>query len=470
MQESKFLIVGAGPTGLGAARHLLDLGERDFLILEASERPGGLASSYRDANGFTWDLGSHLFFSHYEKMDQCLESAFPNDEWLRHERSTWIWTGDRFVPYPFQLNLHRLPGAEKWECVRGLLDASRCRDGTAGSFHDWILTTFGKGIAEHFMLPYNEKMWGHPLEEMSSQWIRERVAVPDLEEVLRSVCLEEDSISWGPNATFRYPRQGGTGAVWTAVANTLPRELIRFGERVVRVDANRRIVWTESGSTRAYEHLITTMPVDKLTTILEATLPIRQSQTLAHTTTHVIGIGMEGLCPETLRDKLWIYYPDGSVPFYRVTIISNLSPGNTPRPGNTWSLMVEVSESQFRPLPAGDLVQNVIEAFESVGIIGVNDRIISRWHKKVPHGYPVPTLERDDILNQILPVLQDRGIYSRGRFGAWKYEVGNQDHSFMQGVEAVQHIVHGHTELTIEDPDLVNSRNNPFPYPEWSSQ
>ena len=70
-QKSTFLIIGAGPAGLGAARHLLDLGESDFVILEASEGPGGLASSYRDVDGFTWDLGSHLFFSRYEKVDRC---------------------------------------------------------------------------------------------------------------------------------------------------------------------------------------------------------------------------------------------------------------------------------------------------------------------------------------------------------------------------------------------------------------
>jgi hypothetical protein len=80
----------------------------------------------------------------------------------------------------------------------------------------------------------------------------------------------------------------------------------------------------------------------------------------------------------------------------------------------------------------------------------------------------VPTLDRDAILGELLPSLRDLGIYSRGRFGAWKYEVGNQDHAFMQGVEAVEHLLHGHVELTVENPDLVNSRRNPFPYPEWS--
>jgi hypothetical protein len=111
----------------------------------------------------------------------------------------------------------------------------------------------------------------------------------------------------------------------------------------------------------------------------------------------------------------------------------------------------------------------VIDGFRAVSLLRPDDRILSRWHRRLSHGYPVPTLDRDEILSEVLPALCDLGIYSRGRFGAWKYEVGNQDHAFMQGVEAVEHILHGHRELTLEEPDLVNSRYNPFPYAEWTS-
>ena len=91
---------------------------------------------------------------------------------------------------------------------------------------------------------------------------------------------------------------------------------------------------------------------------------------------------------------------------------------------------------------------------------------MSRWSTTLIPGYPTPSLERDSILRHVLPSLEAHDIYSRGRFGAWKYEVSNQDHSFMQGVEVVDRIVLERSEPTLHHPDRVNQRYNSFPYVE----
>ncbi len=105
-------------------------------------------------------------------------------------------------------------------------------------------------------------------------------------------------------------------------------------------------------------------------------------------------------------------------------------------------------------------MQDCIRGLVATEIILPRDEIVSTYHRKFDHGYPTPTLERDDVLDKVLPKLSRQGIYSRGRFGSWKYEVGNQDHSFMLGVEAVDNIVSGGIELTLNHHNVVNSRYN----------
>ena len=462
------LILGAGPTGLGAALRAEESGLCNITLLEASDRPGGLAASYQDAAGFIWDLGSHLQFSHYEKFDEILDRALPDaDDWLWHKRSTWVRLRDRFVPYPFQLNLHRLPPDDKWRCALGLwkIQATRQRVHT---FADWIETTFGEGIAEVFLVPYNEKLWATPLDQMSADWIAERVAVPDWESVLKSLCLGEDSTSWGPNATFRYPRRGGTGALWRAVANLLPENTIRYHQQAVRINSQRQQVWTQTGHCYPYDWLISTLPLDRLLSLIDDQEPAPSASELVHTSIDVVGLGVMGLVPPALRGKCWVYFPDRNIGFYRATVMSNLSRHTVPYE-NAWSLMLEIPSHE-----AGEddpkVFDRVVHDLRSVGLLRPYDQILSRWRRSLSHAYPVPTVNRDRILDEILPWLEQRNILSRGRFGAWKYEVSNQDHSLMQGIEAVDHLIHGRPELTLNQPGLVNSRHNPFPYPEWMAE
>jgi hypothetical protein len=146
-----------------------------------------------------------------------------------------------------------------------------------------------------------------------------------------------------------------------------------------------------------------------------------------------------------------MYFPEASIPFYRCTVFSNYSPNNVARPGNQWSLMAEVSESGDRPVDMASVVDETVSGMRRAQLIDASTVIESTWHRRLDHGYPTPWLGRDQILNPVEERLRELGIRSRGRFGAWKYEVANQDHSVMQGVEAVDAILSGSEEQTYAD-------------------
>lgn len=325
---------------------------------------------------------------------------------------------------------------------------------------------------------------------MQCAWLGERVAAPDVKKVISNVVQNKTAGNWGPNATFRFPAKDGTGGIWKAVAATLPPSNTRFGPQnaVVALDAAGKTATLADGSKIRYGSLISTMGVDRLAGLIGDEQLIASSERLYSSNTHVIGVGVRGERPERIGDKCWLYFPEDNCPFYRATIFSNYSPHNCPAPetklrtvqladgsspatnteeeeekeGPYWSIMLEVSESTMKPVNHTTLLQDCITGLINTTLLQPTDEIVSTYHRVFTPGYPTPSLERDDALQELLPRLRDDfGIWSRGRFGSWKYEVGNQDHSFMLGVEAVDACVcGGGVEVTLENPDWVNGRRN----------
>lgn len=443
----KYLIVGAGPTGLGAARRLAELGENDFLVLERNAYAGGLAASFRDNAGFTWDIGGHVVFSHYEYFDRLIEDVL-GGEFLEHMRIARVRIADRWVPYPFQNNIRHLPPEMQWECVRGLMPGNR-PEAEPVNFREWIECVFGEGIARHFMVPYNFKVWATPAEMMGYRWIGERVSVIDLEMVVRNIILAHDQVSWGPNNVFRFPLHGGTGEIFRRMADRLDGR-VRRNTAVVGVDAETKTVRCANGETFTYEHMLSTGPLDLL--VLEqvnvASGALREAaRQLARNSVYVAGVGVDGMRDD---DTCWMYFPEDSSPFYRLTNFHNYSPNNAALPGRSRALMAETSWSVHKPEKLDALMDKTLEGLVNTTMLrnDERDRILSTWSIAVDYGYPVPTLGRDAALAALQPWLEARSIYSRGRFGGWKYEVANMDHSVMQGVEWAERMTLGKEETT----------------------
>ncbi|KAK7996399.1 GTP-binding nuclear protein GSP1/Ran [Apiospora arundinis] len=484
------LVIGAGPTGLGAAKRLQQTNLASWLIVDSNETPGGLASTDMTPEGFLYDVGGHVIFSHYKYFDDCINEALPQEsDWYTHQRVSYVRFQDGWVPYPFQNNIAVLDPEERARCLEDLVDAAlearvRTPADKPKNFDEWNIRNVGNRLNEIFMRPYNFKVWAVPTTKMNATWVGERVAAPNVKLLVRNAVLGKVAGGWGPNSTFRFPAHGGTGGIWIALANTLEAKKTRFGEKgtVTKVDADKKKVYLKDGTVVNYGSLISTMSVDHLANSMGDAKLQQMCKPLFYSSTNVIGVGIRGERPSRIGDKCWLYFVEDNCPFYRATIFSNYSPHNQPaadvklatqqlasgekpksteaQPGPYWSIMLEVSESSYKPVRHETLLADCIQGLVNTQLLAPDDEIVSTYVRRFDHGYPTPSVERDGALAEALPYLQDRKILSRGRFGAWKYEVGNQDHSFMQGVEAVDNVISGGIELTLNNPDFVNTRSN----------
>ena len=434
----KIVIIGGGPCGLGCGRELTRLGHDNWKLFEKADHAGGHASSVVDPQGFTWDLGGHVVFSHYGEFDKILEEEMGEDVY-HHERSSYIRFDDRWVPYPFQNNLRHLPPEVAYDCVTGLIAAPG--GDPRMDFATWMRAVFGEGITKHFMEPYNFKVWATPAEQMAAQWIGERVSVVDYKKAVRTIIFEEDDAAWGPNNLFMFPASGGTGEIYRRLATRLGDHAV-FDREVAEIDPREKNVSFSDGSREEFDALVSTMPLDRLVQSITG-CPDRlraAAEDLEHNGVYMVGIGYETPLKD---DKSWMYFPQDHAPFYRATNFAKYSPANVPDADTAryCAYMTEISNSPHKPEPRDGIEERVETGLRAAGVIGGRPEVASMHVEYIEYAYPVPTLKRDKALATIQPWLLEHDIYSRGRFGSWKYEIGNMDHAVKMGIDAARLLV-----------------------------
>jgi protoporphyrinogen oxidase len=372
-----------------------------------------------------------------------------------------VWIEGRLIPTPVQRNIHRLPLAQfasslwgLWElkqgCTREIRNGSHQR---GSNLLEYLEAQFGTQLTSHVMAPLNQKMWAHPPENLCSSWATHRSGskeknIPEvvIGNVLRNFLLRRDEPGWTKASRVRYPLKGGVGAIWSALYSRLPRVSCRMGVRALSIDARKKQISLSDGSVVSYRQLITSIPLDSLLKLLteEPDLNAMASR-FKVAAVQIHGFGVRGNIPQPFEGVHAFNVPSPQIPFWRVNFPSNFSPGNVPP--NTWSVLCEASIAPDASAKIPTL-QQTEQALKDMNVIPQASQVLSTWSRYLPHGYPVPFAGRDQLLEEIHPQLEALDIYSRGRFGGWKYEVSNQDHAFMQGVEVVDRLLRATPEST----------------------
>jgi UDP-galactopyranose mutase len=476
------VVIGAGPTGLSAAYHL----GQDCVLLEQADKVGGWCRSI-EKNGFTFDFAGHIMFSNEPYVHRLYRMLLgENVHW--QDREAWIYSKNVFTRYPFQGSLYGLPPAVIKECIVGAIESrfgslKQVRNGHANgatsagdklktngngvcanggskaigdccadgileasaplaeaksaprNFEEFIYAVWGAGIAKHFAIPYNRKLWAVPLSEMETSWLGGRVPLPDLEEIIEGA-LSPKPKPMGPNARFGYPLRGGFQALMDAWLPHLQAEL-RLHTRVVKVSPRRHSVTLASGATLAYEYLVSTMPLPVLIAQIgeEAPEEIRAAaRGLRHVSVRCVHLGVGR---ENLTGKHWIYYPEDTV-FHRIFVQGNASPHCNP-PGG-FGLTCEITYSPHKPLPCDGeaLVRRCIDDCHKVGMFDPGDPVWASAQCDLPYAYVVYDHGRTAAVAKIREWLAERQILLAGRYSEWEYY--NSDHAFIAGRNAADRV------------------------------
>ena len=428
------LVLGAGLTGLSTAYHLETRpgGTPPYRLLEREAEPGGLARSV-NADGFVFDFTGHLLHLRDEGIRELVTRLLP-DGLEAHARRALVFSHGTLTPYPFQANTFGLPSEVVLECVEGfvetLVEAATGAGPAAAdaeSFYDWTLRTFGRGIARHFMVPYNEKLWRRDLREITSDWVSWSIPKPGLHDVLAGA-LARNEKAFGYNPSFLYPRQDGIRALPLAFARRVrPPEL---GKRAVAVDFGRREVRFADGETVRYTTLVSTLPLPELIAMASPVPdPLRDAAArLDYVSVCNANVGLEGA---RVPDAHWIYFPEPAFPFYRMGVPSNLSRRLVPEGAVALSF-----EASYRrgAAPGAGFADAALAAAEAAGLVGGPYRRLTTRVLHIEYGYVVFDDHRRRHLPPLLEHLRRHGVISTGRYGGWEYS--SMEDAIQHGREA----------------------------------
>ncbi len=413
-------ILGGGLTGLTLAYLLKNKGY-SVEVIEKEKECGGLMRSIQE-DGFTFDIGgSHIIFSKDKNILSFMLSLL-NGNYVQRRRNTKILYKGRFVKYPFENGLADLPKEDNFEClyyfIQNLIKKEKGKLQPPTNLKEWCYYTFGKGIAEKYLIPYNEKIWKYPLDKISLEWV-ERIPNPPVEDIIKSA-LGIPTEGYTHQLYFYYPKQGGIQSLIKALESKIGEGIVtNFNVKHIKKEDGKWIV-SNGKSERVYDYIISTIPIqDLINALKDVPKEVRNaSNDLKYNSLITVMIGLD---TPKLNDFSWLYIPDKDILPHRVSFPSNYSPYVAPDEKS--SVLAEITfreGDEISKMKLSEVVERTIDDLHKLNIINKND-VCYINAVRLKYAYVINDLDYKSNIQKIKNYLSYIKVYSVGRFGEFKY-------------------------------------------------
>jgi protoporphyrinogen oxidase len=418
----KTAILGGGLTGITLARLLAEKGV-EVIVLERETDYGGLCRSLIDS-GFTFDIGgSHIIFSRDEQVLTFMNDSLGENS-QHNIRNTKIFYKGRYIKYPFENGLNQLPKDELFFCInefiKTLIAVEKGELAPPGNFREWIIHTFGKGIADLYLIPYNEKIWKFPTEKMSLHWVEGRIPRPPVEDIIKSA-IGIETEGYTHQSVFTYPRKGGIEALVRTIASPIEK-CIRTGFNIssIRKEGEKYLI-SDGDNIIIADRCISTIPLQRLLESL-GNVPegVRKScNELKYNSIACVFIGVRG----KLHDISWMYVPDKDMGlFNRISFPSNYSPEVAPA-GHS-AILAEITYHEgddVSGMSDQKIIDRVIKALKNMDIVKNREDIVYTALERQKFAYVIYDLDYKKNIATIKNFCEKIGVGLVGRFSEFEY-------------------------------------------------
>lgn len=427
-KDRQIIILGAGLAGLSAAYH-----GKMRSVYEQNSMVGGVCVSPK-IKGYTFDLGIHVLHSKNSYVLDLLQKKL-KVKFNQRNRVGRIFSFDRLTLYPFQANTFGLPIPIVKECLVSYIkvyankNKSKNTNTKYDNYEDWIISTFGKGVAKHFMIPYSDKFWTVPAKDLTTDWLDVRIPMPTLDDVVEGALTEQHK-EFGPNSIFRYPLRNGIGAI---PESFMKKGLnVTFNKRAVEIDTKRKKIKFSDGTEQTYDIMISTIPLPELVKLIDAPKSVtKAADQLKYNSILSVNLGIDR---DKLTDKHWIHFPEEKYIFFRMCFMKNFSPNLVPKRKS--SISAEVSYSKYKKIDKEAIVDAVKKDVVKAKILKKSDKIELVDVRDIKYGYVIYDHNRKRNLSKIKRYLKSKSIIVAGRYGSWEYQW--MDDAILDGKRAAE--------------------------------
>lgn len=398
-------IIGGGLSGISLQSYL----NCDSVVLEKENHIGGLCSTY-EKNGFKYDIGGHALFSkNNEVMNEFKSILSENFHYCLRKND--ILLDSIYTKYPFENGLSSLPKDEIAKC---LIDFIKNQRTNFSNFKEWIYYTFGDGISDKYLIPYNEKIWKTSLENINTDWVH-RIPKPPVEDIIKSA-IGINTEGYTHQLNFGYPIDGGIQSLVNSFQNK--KSNIKTGFNIREISFNKKgYKIISDDSSLIFDKLVIAAPLIEIMPLIKG-IPydiIKAVNDLKFNTIKIIMIGVNN---DSLMQKSCTFIPNNNILPHRICFMGYFSKLNVPE--NKSSLIAEITTNNNCSINDEFFIEKTIDDLNKISIINKNEisEVDIKTHK---YGYVIPDHNYRENINKIIAYSKSIGIYLLGRFGQHEY-------------------------------------------------
>ena len=416
----KIIILGAGIASVALAFFLQKIKKiKKIIILEKNKELGGLLRSYKIDKIF-YDVGPHIIFSKHKDILKLMLRMLGNNKRKIKRSNKIIYKNSHYVKYPYENDLFKLPKEERELALKEFLNNPH-KNIKPKTMQDFFLKTFGKGIFEQYLKPYNNKIWKMDVSKLDTQMVN-RIPKPPVEDIIKSAKGIKTE-GYKHQLYFDYPKKGGIESLFNAFLKKLNKKKIEIikNYKIEKIfKKENSMVVKNNRTTIQADKIISTIPLNNFYKYFDKNKSLKKtSNKLKYNSIYIAILNVKG---KKAGNNFALMIPDKNIIFHRISRLDFLGKNYSKKGTTTFEIEITFRRGdKISKLNNNEIFNKIFDGLKKLKFIMNNSDINFKSLKKFEYAYVIYDLNHRKNVDKLIKNYENKDIHLLGRWGSWEY-------------------------------------------------